>query len=48
MSSPEVGGVLSAQGTEPVTSTPEELAALMKQESARWQRAAKLTGIKEK
>ena len=48
MDSPDVGDVLRNQGTEPVTSTPEELATLMKQEAARWQRAAKLTGIKEK
>jgi tripartite-type tricarboxylate transporter receptor subunit TctC len=48
MESPEVGDVLRSQGTEPVTSTPEALATLMKQETARWQRAAKLTGIKEK
>jgi tripartite-type tricarboxylate transporter receptor subunit TctC len=48
MDSPDVGGVLRNQGTEPVTSTPEELATLMKRETARWQRAAKVTGIKEK
>jgi tripartite-type tricarboxylate transporter receptor subunit TctC len=48
MDSPDVGDVLRSQGTEPVTSTPEELATLMKQETARWQRAAKLTGIREK
>lgn len=48
MERPDVGDVLRSQGTEPVTSTPEELATLMKQETARWQRAAKLTGIKEK
>ncbi|HYC44626.1 MAG TPA: tripartite tricarboxylate transporter substrate binding protein [Burkholderiales bacterium] len=47
MESPDVGDVLRNQGTEPVTSTPEELSALIKQETARWQRAAKLTGIKE-
>lgn len=48
MNTPEVGDVLRSQGTEPVTSTPEELATLMKQESARWKRAAEVTGIKEK
>ena len=47
MESPEVGGVLRKQGTEPVTSTPQELAALMKRETERWQTAAKVTGIKE-
>jgi tripartite-type tricarboxylate transporter receptor subunit TctC len=48
MESPDVGDVLRNQGTEPVTSTPEELATLIRQETARWERAANLTGIKEK
>ena len=46
--SPEVHKVLSNGGTEPVTSTPEELAALIKREAAHWQRATRVTGIKEK
>ena len=47
MTSPEVRDVLVSQGTEPVTCTPEELAALIKTESARWKKAAAATGIKE-
>jgi tripartite-type tricarboxylate transporter receptor subunit TctC len=47
MTSPEVRDALASQGTEPVTCTPEELAALMKRESAHWKRAAAVTGIKE-
>ncbi|OGA55016.1 MAG: hypothetical protein A3G24_25850 [Betaproteobacteria bacterium RIFCSPLOWO2_12_FULL_62_13] len=48
IASPEVNQKLSSQGTEPVTSTPEELGALIKKEMARWSRAMKVTGIKEK
>lgn len=48
IASPDVHDALSSQGTEPVTSTPEELAALIKKETANWQRAMKLTGIREK
>ena len=47
VASPEVRDALSSQGTEPVTSTPEELAALIRKETAHWQRATQLTGIKE-
>ena len=47
VASPQVSEALSSQGTEPVTSTPEELTALIKKEAAHWQRATKLTGIKE-
>ncbi|MCW5605169.1 MAG: tripartite tricarboxylate transporter substrate binding protein [Burkholderiales bacterium] len=47
MTSPEVRNALTSQGTEPVTSTPEELAALFKSESERWKKAAAVTGIKE-
>ena len=47
MTSPEVRDTLQNQGTEPVTTTPEELAALIKRESAHWKRAAAVTGIKE-
>ena len=46
--SPEVRDALSSQGTEPVTSTPEELGALIKKEMASWSRAMKVTGIREK
>jgi tripartite-type tricarboxylate transporter receptor subunit TctC len=45
--SPMVTEALSSQGTEPVTSTPEELTALIKKETAHWQRATQVTGIKE-
>ena len=48
VSSPEVTNMLSSQGTEPVTSTPQELAALIKREATRWKRDMKLTGITEK
>lgn len=47
IASPEVRKALSDQGTEPVMSTPEELVALIRKESAHWQRATKVTGIKE-
>jgi tripartite-type tricarboxylate transporter receptor subunit TctC len=47
MTSPEVRDALVGQGTEPVTCTPEELAALMKRESVHWKRAAAVTGIRE-
>jgi tripartite-type tricarboxylate transporter receptor subunit TctC len=48
IASPMVTEALSSQGTEPVTSTPEELVALIKKEAAHWQRATQVTGIKEK
>lgn len=48
IASPDVNQALSSQGTEPVTSTPEELGALIRKEMASWSRAMKLTGIKEK
>ena len=48
IASPDVRDALTSQGTEPVTSTPEELAALIRMETVHWQRATKLTGIKEK
>jgi len=48
VNSPEIYNALSSQGTEPVTSTPEELAALIRKESAHWHRATKVTGIKQK
>jgi tripartite-type tricarboxylate transporter receptor subunit TctC len=48
MSSPEVHDALTNQGTETVTCTPEELAAIIRSESVRWKKAAAVTGIKEK
>lgn len=47
MASPMVADALSNQGTEPVTSTPDELLKLMRTEYDRWQRATQVTGIKE-
>lgn len=47
VASPQVSEALSSQGTEPVTSSPEELTALIKKETAHWQRATKVTGIRE-
>jgi tripartite-type tricarboxylate transporter receptor subunit TctC len=47
VASPVVSEALSSQGTDPVTSTPEELVALIQKETAHWQRATKVTGIKE-
>jgi len=47
IASPEVRNALSIQGTDPVTSTPEELVALIRKETAHWQRATQVTGIKE-
>lgn len=48
VTSREVHDALSSQGTEPVTSTPAELAALIKEEKTKWSRATQVTGIKEK
>jgi len=47
IASPMVTEALSSQGTEPISSTPEELTALIRKETAHWQRATRLTGIKE-
>ena len=47
MASPEVRDLLIAEGTEPGSSTPEELGALMKSDLERWTRAVKLAGIKQ-
>ena len=47
LASPMVSEALTTQGTEPVTSTPDELMTLIRKEYDRWQRATKLTGIKE-
>ncbi len=46
ITSSEVNEILVAEGTEPITSTPEELAALIKSELVRWSRAVQLAGIK--
>jgi tripartite-type tricarboxylate transporter receptor subunit TctC len=46
--SPDVRDILTREGTEPVTTTPAELAALMKKEIAAWRSAMQVTGIREK
>jgi len=46
--SPEVRDYLIAAGSEPGTSTPEELRALMKTDLARWALAAKIAKAREK
>lgn len=46
--SPDVRDILVREGTEPVTTTPAELAALMKKEIAAWRLAMQVTGIREK
>jgi len=43
---PEVREKLVAQGIEPMTTTPQELAALIKTDLARWSKVIKETGIK--
>ena len=43
---PEVREKLVAQGIEPMTATPQELAALIKTDLARWSKVIKETGIK--
>jgi tripartite-type tricarboxylate transporter receptor subunit TctC len=46
IASPEVRDILIAEGTEPITTSPEELGALMKADLDRWTKAVKLAGIK--
>jgi tripartite-type tricarboxylate transporter receptor subunit TctC len=46
--SPDFRDLLIQAGTEPATSTPEELHALMKTELTRWARAAKLAKTRER
>ena len=45
INSPEVVPRLATEGAEPVGNTPEEFAAFMKQESARWSEVIKKAGI---
>jgi tripartite-type tricarboxylate transporter receptor subunit TctC len=45
INSPEVVPRLAIEGAEPVGNTPEEFAAFMKQESARWSEVIKKAGI---
>jgi tripartite-type tricarboxylate transporter receptor subunit TctC len=46
MASPDVRSALLSEGTDPVSSTPEELAALIKRELVRWAAAVKLAGVR--
>jgi tripartite-type tricarboxylate transporter receptor subunit TctC len=43
---PDVREFLAAQGAEPVGSTPEQLAAFIKSETAKWGAAVKAAGLK--
>jgi tripartite-type tricarboxylate transporter receptor subunit TctC len=43
---PEVRGTLAAQGMEVAPSSPEEMAALMQRDAARWAAVVKRAGIK--
>ena len=46
MHSPELKAPLAASGTDPVTSTPEEFAAYIKQEIAKWGDVVKKANLK--
>ncbi|MBS0335722.1 MAG: tripartite tricarboxylate transporter substrate binding protein [Proteobacteria bacterium] len=46
VATPEVRDALSNQGAEPVTDTPEEFAAIVKADVAKWARIVKATGAK--
>jgi len=46
MHSPEMKAPLAASGTDPVTNTPEEFAAYIRQEIAKWGKVIKDAGIK--
>jgi tripartite-type tricarboxylate transporter receptor subunit TctC len=46
LQAPEVSNRLRAEGYEPIASTPEDMAASIKTESARWSRVIKAAGIK--
>lgn len=46
VNSPDIGQKLLSQGVELIGSTPEEFAALIKEESARWDRVVKAGNIK--
>ena len=45
LAKPDLDKQLRAQGSEPQSSTPEELAKFMRVEHARWEKVVKLTGI---
>ena len=44
---PELRNLIIAQGAEPVGSTPEQLAAFMKSETAKWARVIKEAKIRK-
>ena len=44
LNQPDLRGKMSAGGTEPATSSPEELAAIVKAEIAKWVPIVKLSG----
>ena len=47
LASEDVKAKLSAQGAELLGSTPEEYAAYLKTELARWEKAIKTSGVKQ-
>ena len=46
MQSPDVQKALIAQGVEPTTSTPEAFGAMIRNETAKWQKVIRDAGIK--
>ena len=46
VATPEVRDALSNQGAEPVTDTPEEFAAIVRADVAKWARIVRATGAK--
>lgn len=46
VATPEVRDALSNQGAEPITGTPEEFAAIVRADVAKWARIVKATGAK--
>jgi tripartite-type tricarboxylate transporter receptor subunit TctC len=46
LKTPEMREALARQGAEPVGSTPEQLAAVVKSESEKWGRVIKSAGVK--
>lgn len=46
MAAPEVREKLAGQGIDPVTTTPEQLAAHMREQAIKWAEAVKLSGLK--
>lgn len=46
VASPEFSNLMKAEGTEPISSTPDELGNLMKSEVRRWMRIVQIAGVK--